>query len=55
MEELHRTHADVPFGWLLALQALAAKLTARRQARDPWRKPTLGAPACDLRNMAAPH
>jgi hypothetical protein len=22
MEELHRTHKDVPFGWLLALQQL---------------------------------
>lgn len=31
MEELHRTHKDVPFGWVLWLQEAAARI--RREPR----------------------
>lgn len=33
MEELHRTHKEVPFGWLLAVQSLWRALSGRRGSR----------------------
>lgn len=33
MEELHRLHKDVPFGWLLALQRALAGRAARKEAK----------------------
>ena len=39
MEELHRIHKDVPFGWALALQNLLTRGPTHRvdQSRAPWR------------------
>jgi hypothetical protein len=45
MEELHKTHKDVPFGWVLFLQELVEKRRARKPAT---------APSSDLRHLAAP-
>ena len=33
MEELHRTHKEVPFGWVLAARALWRAVNERRVAR----------------------
>jgi hypothetical protein len=58
MEELSRTHKDVPFGWVLALQTMLSRGAAHRvdQSQAPWRldaqKPHL-IPS-DLHNLAAP-
>ena len=33
MEEMYRTHKDVPFGWLEALRAVLATRAERRAAK----------------------
>lgn len=55
MEELHKTHKDVPFGWVLLVQELAAKLRARKPAGGPWGEPATSRPPSDLHHLAAPH
>lgn len=55
MEELHKTHKDVPFGWVLLIQELAAARRARKAAAGPWREPACCAPPADLHHLAAPH
>lgn len=39
MEEVHRLHKDVPFGWTLMLQEALARRAARRASRKatPYR------------------
>lgn len=56
MEELHRTHKEVPFGWLALLQAFLAERRMRKGARRHWdaRLPLPGLPG-DLHNLAGPH
>jgi hypothetical protein len=41
MEEAHRRHTDVPFGWLQALQGMIRVMGAHRAdaAHAPWREP----------------
>lgn len=56
MEELSRTHKDVPFGWFALLQAfLAQRAEARR--RKEVRRQTVPFPTLpgDLHNLAGPH
>ena len=57
MEDLHRTHKEVPFGWFAMLQAFLierAERQARRAARRGWDEgfPTLPG---DLHHLAGPH
>lgn len=54
MEELHRTHKDVPFGWVLLMQELAAKVRARKSG-DRWSEPAPSQLPGDLHNLSAPH
>lgn len=59
MEELGRTHKEIPFGWLAMLQDFLARRAARRVrkgARRQWdaRLPLPGLPG-DLHNLAGPH
>jgi len=37
MEELHRLHKDVPFGWALMLQEAMTRRAARKAAGRPAR------------------
>lgn len=39
MEEIHRLHKDVPFGWTLMLQEALARRAARKTARATRRAP----------------
>jgi hypothetical protein len=57
MEDLHRTHKEVPFGWFALLQEFLeqrAERQARRIARRRWDEgfPTLPG---DLHHLAGPH
>ncbi|MCE3288135.1 MAG: hypothetical protein K0R83_147 [Caulobacter sp.] len=57
MEEPHRTHKEVPFGWFALLQeflSARAERQARRIARRRWDEgfPTLPG---DLHHLAGPH
>ncbi len=60
MEELHRIHKDVPFGWFAMVQdflaARAATRRARRLDRATW-DVCVSAPAGpgDLHNLSGPH
>lgn len=59
MEELHRLHKDVPFGWLLWAQELfgqAARKAAVRRRQGGARK-SLGSAyvADDLHCLSGPH
>jgi hypothetical protein len=40
MDELSRTHKDVPFGWVLSLQTLLGRGAPHRvdQSQAPWRQ-----------------
>jgi hypothetical protein len=59
MEELHRLHKEVPFGWVAMLQdylAARASRAVEREARN-WNRGTaanLQAPS-DLHSLAGPH
>lgn len=55
MEELHKTHKDVSFGWVLLLQELVARRNARKRAARPWGDPASCPPPGDLHHLAAPH
>lgn len=57
MEDLHRTHKEVPFGWFALLQDFLgqrAERQARRASRRRWDEgfPTLPG---DLHHLAGPH
>jgi hypothetical protein len=58
MEELHRLHKDVPFGWVLWLQELfgqAARKAAVREA-EARQRPRVGETVPDdLHCLSAPH
>ena len=56
MEELHKPHKDVPFGWVLWLQELfaeRARKAAVREARS--RGARLGYVPDDLHCLSGPH
>lgn len=56
MEELHRPHKDVPFGWVLWLQELfaeRARKAAVREARPPVAR--LSYTPDDLHSFSGPH
>ena len=59
MEELHRIHKDVPFGWVLWLQEIfgqAARKGAVRQGRaDPRKATSAGYVPADLHCLSGPH
>ena len=59
MEELHRLHKDVPFGWVLWLQEVFGHAGRKRAVRDQQaakREPTSGGylPS-DLHCLSGPH
>lgn len=39
MEEIHRLHKDVPFGWMLMLQQALARRARRKAARRAAHRP----------------
>jgi hypothetical protein len=59
MEELHRLHKDVPFGWVLWVQEamLAAHGFWHRNGAGPWQDFRAPAPpvADDLHCLSGPH
>lgn len=59
MEELHRLHKDVPFGWLLFLQELFGERARKSSARgmQASRRQVHGAAyvADDLHCLSGPH
>jgi hypothetical protein len=57
MEELHRAHKDVPFGWFAMLQdflAARAKRRVRANTRRRWDEGFPNLPG-DLHHLAGPH
>lgn len=58
MEESHRLHKDVPFGWVLSLQRLMSQGAPYRvdQSTSPWRLDEAKRHLLpdDLHNLAAP-
>lgn len=56
MEELHRLHKDVPFGWVVWLQEAFAERARRAALRDRQFQvmPTGQLPG-DLHHLAGPH
>lgn len=59
MEELHRLHKDVPFGWVLWLQEVFGQTARKRAVRDGQgasRKATsAGYVPGDLHCLSGPH
>ncbi len=59
MEELHRIHKDVPFGWVLWLQEVfgqGARKGAVRQGRaGPRKAPAAGYTPGGLHCLSGPH
>ncbi|MDP1599394.1 hypothetical protein [Phenylobacterium sp.] len=56
MEELHRLHKDVPFGWVAWLQELFAERARRAAVRDTRVPITrIGQHPGDLHHVAGPH
>ncbi len=56
VEELSRTHKDVPFGWLALLQEfLAQRAEARRRNADRRQDEAFPTLPNDLHNLAGPH
>ncbi|MDO9431123.1 MAG: hypothetical protein Q7T84_07460 [Phenylobacterium sp.] len=56
MEELHRLHKDVPFGWVVWLQEVFAERARKASLRDrPAPVTPMGPQPCDLHHLAGPH
>lgn len=56
MDELFKTHKDVPYGWLQALQQGLAALSRRRHARRAAaRASSFTALPCGLNQLSGPH
>ena len=56
MDELFKTHKDVPYGWLLALrQGLDALSRRRRARRAAAREAGFTALPCGLNQLSGPH
>lgn len=56
MDQLFKTHQDVPYGWLQALQqALAAWSRHRRARRAGAREAGFTALPCGLNQLSGPH
>ncbi len=59
MDELHRLHKDVPFGWVLWLQEVFGQGARKRAVRDGQaggRKPaSIAYVASDLHCLSGPH
>ncbi|WP_374571714.1 hypothetical protein [Phenylobacterium sp.] len=55
MEEAHRKHKEVPFGWVLWIGQALAAVRRRRARRAPWREPLALTPPDDLNRLSAPH
>lgn len=56
MDELFKTHKDVPYGWLQALQQGLAALSRRRRARQAGgREAGFTALPCGLNQLSGPH
>lgn len=56
MEELHRLHKDVPFGWVVWLQEAFAERARKAALRDRKIPVTrIGQQPGDLHHLAGPH
>ena len=58
MEELHRLHKDVPFGWVALLQDLLAERARRNAAKAIGKRTPVTRTAfqpSDLHHLAGPH
>jgi len=57
MEELHKTHKERSFGWVLTVQELMRAVRAHPDAAPALRRGPLPVSpvADDLHNLAAPH
>lgn len=57
MEDLHRTHKEVPFGWLAMLQEFLSARAERRAASATRPRLYQGFPTMpgDLHHLAGPH
>ncbi len=59
MEELHRLHKDVPFGWVLWLQEVFGQAARKRAVRDQPAAGCKGAAGgyvpSDLHCLSGPH
>lgn len=55
MDELFKTHKDVPYGWLQALQQGLAAWSRRRARRTGACGPGFTALPCGLNQLSGPH
>ncbi|MDO9337513.1 MAG: hypothetical protein Q7T61_14025 [Caulobacter sp.] len=57
MEDLHRTHKEVPFGWFSLLQDFLAARARRKAYQAPRRRWDTSLPTIpgDLHHLAGPH
>ncbi|WP_334164023.1 hypothetical protein [Phenylobacterium sp.] len=55
MDELFKTHKDVPYGWLQALQEGLAALARRRARKAMARAAGFTALPCGLNQLSGPH
>jgi len=57
MEELHRTHKEVPIGWAVVVRELARAVRERRTKANPRPRSATALPevTAGLFNLAAPH
>jgi len=54
MEDAHRRHKEVPFGWALWIETLVKAVRRRRARRKLWSDPPRATPPGDLHHLAAP-
>lgn len=57
MEDLHRTHKEIPFGWLAMLRDFLSEWAERRAGEAARRRWDQGFPTLpgDLHHLAGPH
>ena len=55
MEDAHRTHKEVPIGWVQWLIQVGQALQRRRYPSPPWCDLPAATPPDDLHHLSAPH
>lgn len=55
MDELFKTHKDVPYGWLQALQQGLVALSRRRARKAPGPAAGFTGLPCGLNQLSGPH